>query len=126
MSSGNPWVKLAVPARCARAASHYPRRNAGFTEIREHRKAGVDEQEGKGGNWNHTLSKRITGFQSSGLVAGRKMILSGAEFSCTFPAQRCKSLMLNGAGEGNRTLVSGLGSPRSTIEPHPREGRVYG
>ena len=25
-----------------------------------------------------------------------------------------------GAGEGNRTLVSGLGSPRSTIEPHPR------
>src|SRR5438034_11063347 len=27
--------------------------------------------------------------------------------------------MLNGAGEGNRTLVSGLGSPRSTIEPHP-------
>ena len=24
-----------------------------------------------------------------------------------------------GAGEGNRTLVSGLGSPRSTIEPHP-------
>src|SRR5215468_5956088 len=26
----------------------------------------------------------------------------------------------DGAGEGNRTLVSGLGSPRSTIEPHPR------
>ena len=25
----------------------------------------------------------------------------------------------SGAGEGNRTLVSGLGSPRSTIEPHP-------
>jgi hypothetical protein len=25
-----------------------------------------------------------------------------------------------GAGEGNRTLVSGLGSPRSTIEPHPQ------
>ena len=24
-----------------------------------------------------------------------------------------------GAGEGNRTLVSGLGRPRSTIEPHP-------
>ena len=24
-----------------------------------------------------------------------------------------------GAGEGNRTLASGLGSPRSTIEPHP-------
>src|SRR6185295_15917634 len=28
-----------------------------------------------------------------------------------------------GAGEGNRTLVSGLGSPRSTIEPHPRPKR---
>ena len=27
--------------------------------------------------------------------------------------------MAIGAGEGNRTLVSGLGSPRSTIEPHP-------
>ncbi len=27
---------------------------------------------------------------------------------------------MNGAGEGNRTLVSGLGSPRSTIEPHPQ------
>src|ERR1043165_4314977 len=27
---------------------------------------------------------------------------------------------INGAGEGNRTLVSGLGSPHSTIEPHPR------
>jgi hypothetical protein len=26
----------------------------------------------------------------------------------------------NGAGEGNRTLVSGLGSPHSAIEPHPR------
>jgi hypothetical protein len=29
-------------------------------------------------------------------------------------------LTLIGAGEGNRTLVSGLGSPRSTIEPHPQ------
>jgi hypothetical protein len=37
--------------------------------------------------------------------AGRRMILKGVSFSCTFPAQRCKSLMLNGAGEGNRTLV---------------------
>jgi hypothetical protein len=27
--------------------------------------------------------------------------------------------VINGAGEGNRTLVSGLGSPHSTIEPHP-------
>jgi hypothetical protein len=30
-----------------------------------------------------------------------------------------KLLTITGAGEGNRTLVSGLGSPRSTIEPHP-------
>src|SRR5204862_5202315 len=37
-----------------------------------------------------------------------------------FTALLRKSLMLNGAGEGNRTLVSGLGSPRSTIEPHPQ------
>jgi hypothetical protein len=51
-----------------------------------------------------------------------KIDLKGSFFSCTFPAQRCKSLMINGAGEGNRTLVSGLGSPRSTIEPHPRRG----
>ena len=26
---------------------------------------------------------------------------------------------MNGAGEGNRTLVSALGRPHSTIEPHP-------
>src|SRR6476620_3901759 len=30
----------------------------------------------------------------------------------------------SGAGEGNRTLVSGLGSPRSTIEPHPQRAAV--
>ncbi len=30
-----------------------------------------------------------------------------------------KSLIFNGAGEGNRTLISGLGSPHSTTEPHP-------
>src|SRR5450432_1319886 len=29
---------------------------------------------------------------------------------------------INGAGEGNRTLVSALGRPHSTIEPHPRSG----
>ena len=28
-------------------------------------------------------------------------------------------LYVIGAGEGNRTLVSGLGSPHSTIGPHP-------
>ncbi|MDB6037342.1 MAG: hypothetical protein JWM99_1183, partial [Verrucomicrobiales bacterium] len=30
-----------------------------------------------------------------------------------------KLLIINGAGEGNRTLVSALGRPHSTIEPHP-------
>ena len=30
-----------------------------------------------------------------------------------------EGLFKSGAGEGNRTLVSGLGSPHSTIEPHP-------
>src|SRR5713101_260417 len=40
-------------------------------------------------------------------------------FYCTLTALTRKSLIINGAGEGNRTLVSGLGSPHSTIEPHP-------
>jgi hypothetical protein len=31
--------------------------------------------------------------------------LKNSEFSCTFPAQLCKLLIANGAGEGNRTLV---------------------
>src|SRR5262245_51831992 len=31
-----------------------------------------------------------------------------------------RSRLASGAGEGNRTLVSGLGSPHSTIEPHPQ------
>ncbi len=34
------------------------------------------------------------------------------------------SLIINGAGEGNRTLVSGLGSPHSTIEPHPHSAEI--
>src|SRR5580765_4412745 len=38
---------------------------------------------------------------------------------CTFTAIKRKSLIINGAGEGNRTLISGLGSPHSTTEPHP-------
>jgi hypothetical protein len=36
----------------------------------------------------------------------RKNNLKNSKFSCTFPAQLCKLLKLNGAGEGNRTLVS--------------------
>jgi hypothetical protein len=47
------------------------------------------------------------------LFAGRKFAryfqaknnLKKSQFSCTFPAQLCKLLKLNGAGEGNRTLV---------------------
>jgi hypothetical protein len=45
--------------------------------------------------------------------------LKSISFYCTFTALNCKCLIINGAGEGNRTLVSGLGSPHSTIEPHP-------
>src|SRR4051794_41155739 len=41
----------------------------------------------------------------------------GINAATTAPA--LKPLKINGAGEGNRTLVSGLGSPHSTIEPHP-------
>ena len=48
-----------------------------------------------------------------------KQICLGGSIYCTVTAPRCKSLIINGAGEGNRTLVSGLGSPHSTIEPHP-------
>ncbi len=40
--------------------------------------------------------------------------------TCTLLAHLRKCLIMNGAGEGNRTLVSGLGSPHSTIEPHPQ------
>jgi hypothetical protein len=36
-----------------------------------------------------------------------------------FMTARSKLLKMNGAGEGNRTLVSALGRPHSTIEPHP-------
>jgi len=37
-------------------------------------------------------------------------MLGSASLYCTFTALLCKSLSINGAGEGNRTLVSGLGS----------------
>ena len=40
-------------------------------------------------------------------------------FTCTLLALLRKSMQINGAGEGNRTLISGLGSPHSTTEPHP-------
>ena len=34
-----------------------------------------------------------------------KIDLKNPSVSCTFPAQLCKLLIINGAGEGNRTLV---------------------
>src|SRR5262245_30558964 len=43
-----------------------------------------------------------------------------ASVYCTFTALLRNPLIISGAGEGNRTLVSGLGSPHSTIEPHPQ------
>ena len=58
-----------------------------------------------------------------GLKGERRNFLGRDEnhhlFYCTFTALIHKSLIMNGAGEGNRTLVSALGRPRSTIEPHP-------
>ncbi len=51
----------------------------------------------------------------SGVSAGEKL----GHIYCTFTALICKCLIMNGAGEGNRTLVSALGRPHSTIEPHP-------
>src|SRR5438094_524293 len=45
---------------------------------------------------------------SSAALAGVKIIWNGVIFGSEA-----------GAGEGNRTLVSALGRPHSTIEPHP-------
>src|SRR5438874_1104723 len=54
------------------------------------------------------------------------MIFPLLQLYCTFTALVRKCPEISGAGEGNRTLVSGLGSPHSTIEPHPRNaGIVY-
>ena len=47
------------------------------------------------------------------------MILSLEKFSCTFPAQRCKSLMLNGAGEWNRTPRIGVNQTEARVGFHP-------
>ena len=52
---------------------------------------------------------------------------AGFELHSGYILRKC--LIINGAGEGNRTLVSGLGSPHSTIEPHPHwtsDGRRSG
>src|SRR5438270_11740703 len=53
------------------------------------------------------------------------MIFPLLQLYCTFTALVRKCGEINGAGEGNRTLVSGLGSPHSTIEPHPHPGRAW-
>ena len=47
-------------------------------------------------------------------------IIAAGGFWCSLGANRRKSLIYSGAGEGNRTLVCSLGSCRSTIELHPR------
>ncbi len=54
----------------------------------------------------------------------------GEEFSrpptyCTFTALFCKSLITNGAGDGNRTHVCSLEGCRSTIELHPQRPKSY-
>jgi len=38
------------------------------------------------------------------------LVAKAASVYCTFTALRCKSLITNGAGEGNRTLVTGKSS----------------
>src|SRR6266704_1679698 len=70
------------------------------------------------------------GTSQSGRELGR---FRRPDFRCTQPPNWVKTvpkprgcekpLDFSGAGEGNRTLVSGLGSPHSTIEPHPRGHR---
>ena len=55
----------------------------------------------------------------SAQVAPPGKIIAARIYS-SFTAILRKSLIINGAGEGNRTLVSSLGSWRSTIELHPR------
>ena len=51
-------------------------------------------------------------------------MIADSTIYCTFTALIRKSLIINGAGEGNRTLVSALGRPHSTIEPHPPPTRA--
>jgi len=53
------------------------------------------------------------------------MILRIKNASCTFPAQRCKSLMLNGAGEGNRTLVTMQALEIDTTCSHADSCEIY-
>src|SRR5262245_37555496 len=53
----------------------------------------------------------------------RNMNLKERKSSCTFPALTCKSLIINGAGEGNRTLViitnaDSCGIPRIIPKKH--------
>jgi hypothetical protein len=54
----------------------------------------------------------------SAQVALPGKIISAGIYSI-LTAMFCKLLIINGAGEGNRTLVSSLGSWRSAIELHP-------
>jgi hypothetical protein len=60
----------------------------------------------------------LTGAQASeqnkSLVFPRKTLETSSLY-CTFTALIRKLLIINGAGEGNRTLVSGLGNPKKTV-----------
>jgi hypothetical protein len=47
------------------------------------------------------------------------MFLPRSQFTALLLHTLRKPNEINGAGEGNRTLISGLGSPHSTTEPHP-------
>ena len=62
----------------------------------------VQKNSGSGTFWNRTRREmpKIEGFE------GEESTTWPQSFYCTFTARRRKCLMLNGAGEGNRTLVS--------------------
>ena len=55
----------------------------------------------------------------------QSIMVTPGDFTCTLLALLRNCPKINGAGEGNRTLVSGLGSPRSTIEPHPQKAGIW-
>ena len=59
-------------------------------------------------NFSETVETKLPG------VIPNKM-----KFTCILLALLRKSLIINGAGEGNRTLVCSLEGCRSTIELHP-------
>jgi len=85
--------------------------------------AGESVSDGKPERWRLSLRASVnrtpTEMPENRVFWGKETEALPQSFYCTFTAIRRKCLIMNGAGEGNRTLVSGLGSPHSTIEPHP-------